>query len=149
MLFSKISVFTTALVGMSSMFVGVAALPTDASELTARSINPGGTHTGKVNYYHPAGYGACGFQNNDNDRVAAISAKLFDNYPGYAGGNPNKNPVCGRTADITYKGKTVRVKIVERYGAGAVWDIGLSPSAFKQLAPLDAVPLYGATWHFN
>ncbi|KAG8696716.1 hypothetical protein FRC08_006973 [Ceratobasidium sp. 394] len=149
MLFSKISVFTTALIGMSSMLVGVAALPTDASEMVARSINPAGTHTGKADYYHPAGYGACGFQNSDADFVAAISAKLFDNYPGYAGGNPNKNPVCGRTARVIYKGKTVRVKIVERYGAGAVWDIGLSPSAFKQLAPLDAVPLHDVTWYFN
>jgi hypothetical protein len=50
-MFNKIAAAVTALVGMSSMLMGVAALPTgsgNATEIAARSIDPTGTHTGQV-----------------------------------------------------------------------------------------------------
>ncbi|KAB5587609.1 putative effector protein [Ceratobasidium theobromae] len=118
------------------------------------------------------GLGACGWTNydyecKDNVRrlrcvsevtdssgcsilgVAAISHDLYDNYPGYAGGNPNNNPVCGRTATVTYAGKTITVGIVDRCEGCSTWDLDLSPSAFQQFAPLATGRLYGATWYFN
>ncbi|KAG9093935.1 hypothetical protein FRC06_011315 [Ceratobasidium sp. 370] len=148
MMFNQVAAVATALIGMSSMFVGVAALPTNATEVAARSINPAGTHTGQLTYFE-IGLGACGCWNRNDEWVAAISHELYDNYPGYAGGNPNNNPVCGRTADITYNGKTIRVGIVDRCEGCALWDVDLSPSAFQQFAPLATGRLYGATWHFN
>jgi hypothetical protein len=51
MMFNKIAAAVTALVGVSSMLIGVAALPTGASNITeivTRSIDPAGTHTGQV-----------------------------------------------------------------------------------------------------
>ncbi|KAG8741448.1 hypothetical protein FRC10_002852 [Ceratobasidium sp. 414] len=132
-MFNKIAAVATALTGMSLSLVGVAALPTNVTEIAARSIDPAGTHTGQ----------------RDDEWVAAISHDLYDNYPGYAGGNPNNNPACGRTADITYGGKTIRVGIVDRCEGCALWDVDLSPSAFQQFAPLATGRLYGATWHFN
>ncbi|QRV95559.1 hypothetical protein RhiJN_23577 [Ceratobasidium sp. AG-Ba] len=149
-MFNKLAVAATAALGMSSMFMGAAALPTNATEITARSINPAGTHTGQ-DLAVDIGLGACGWWNSNTEWVAAISHELFDGWPGYAGGNPNNNPVCTtpHTADITYNGKTIRVGIVDRCEGCALWDVDLSPSAFQALAPLSAGRLYGATWHFN
>ncbi|KAF8606405.1 hypothetical protein BDV93DRAFT_344537 [Ceratobasidium sp. AG-I] len=150
MMFNKVAAAFTALVGMSSVLVGVAALPTNVTEsgLAARSIDPSGTHTGQV---FEIGLGACGWTNSDTEWVVAISHELYDNWPGYTGGNPNNNPVCTtpHTADITYGGKTIRVGIVDRCEGCALWDLDLSPSAFQQFAPLSTGRLFGATWHFN
>ncbi|KAG8711593.1 hypothetical protein FRC09_020521 [Ceratobasidium sp. 395] len=149
-MFNKVSAVVVALVGASSMLMGVSALPTNVTEVAARSINPAGTHTGQLTYYQ-IGLGACGWNNRNDEWVAAISHELYDNYPGYSGGNPNNNPVCTtpHTADITYGGKTIRVGIVDRCEGCALWDVDLSPSAFQQFAPLATGRLYGATWHFN
>ncbi|QRV89545.1 hypothetical protein RhiJN_17563 [Ceratobasidium sp. AG-Ba] len=89
------------------------------------------------------GLGACGWTNTDTEWFAAISHELFDNWPGYAGGNPNNNPVCisPHTADITYHGKTIRVGVVGRCESCALWDLDLSSSAFQQvLTVLEPVP---------
>ncbi|KAG8793118.1 hypothetical protein FRC12_003844 [Ceratobasidium sp. 428] len=91
-MFNKVSAVVVALVGASSMLMGVSALPTNVTEVAARSINPAGTHTGQLTYYQ-IGLGACGWNNRNDEWVAAISHELYDNYPGYSGGNPNNNPV--------------------------------------------------------
>ncbi|KAG8784758.1 hypothetical protein FRC12_018316 [Ceratobasidium sp. 428] len=149
-MFNKISAVVVALVGASSMLTGVSALPTNVTEVAARSVNPAGTHTGQLTYYQ-IGLGACGWTNRNDEWVAAISHELYDGWPGYTGGNPNNNPVCTtpHTADITYGGKTIRVGIVDRCEGCSLWDVDLSPSAFQQFAPLATGRLYGATWHFN
>ncbi|QRW09754.1 hypothetical protein RhiLY_08753 [Ceratobasidium sp. AG-Ba] len=149
-MFTKLAITATAVFGISSMLTGVAALPANVTNVASRSINPSGTHTGQLTYFQ-IGLGACGWTNSNSEWVAAISHELFDNWPGYTGGNPNNNPVCTtpHTADVTYKGKTIRVGIVDRCEGCALWDLDLSPSAFQQLAPLSAGRLSGATWHFN
>ncbi|KAH7343954.1 hypothetical protein B0J17DRAFT_703715 [Rhizoctonia solani] len=159
-MFNKIVAVVTAVVGANSLLAGVAALPTNVTEsaIAARAIDPNGNNAGQV-----LAAGGTGMTNASAPRqafypsiltlfdigVAAISHELYDNYPGYAGGSPNNNPVCGRTADITYIGKTIRVGIVDRCGGCALWDVDLSPSAFQQFTPLASGRLYGATWHFN
>ncbi|CUA71128.1 hypothetical protein RSOLAG22IIIB_09342 [Rhizoctonia solani] len=152
MMFNKLVAVLTTVVGAASLLAGVAALPTNITEsaIAARSINPSGTHVGQLTYFS-IGLGACGWTNTDTEWVAAISHELYDNWPGYTGGNPNNNPVCTtpHTADITYGGKTIRVGIVDRCEGCALWDVDLSPSAFQQFAPLASGRLYGATWHFN
>ncbi|QRV74842.1 hypothetical protein RhiJN_02857 [Ceratobasidium sp. AG-Ba] len=150
MMFSKFATLASTVLGASSILMGAAALPTNVTEIAARSIDPSGTHTGQL-FAVSIGLGACGWTNSDSEWVAAISHELFDNWPGYAGGNPNNNPVCTtpHTADITYGGKTIRVGIVDRCEGCALWDLDLSPSAFQQFAPLSTGRLYGATWHFN
>ncbi|KAF8760320.1 Lytic transglycosylase [Rhizoctonia solani] len=136
MMFNKIVAVVTAVVGASSLLAGVAALPTNITEsaVGARSINPAGNHVGQLTYFD-IGLGACGWRNTNTEWVAAISHELYDNWPGYTGGNPNNNPVCTtpHTADITYGGKTIRVGIVDRCEGCALWDVDLSPSAFHSL----------------
>ncbi|KAB5591414.1 hypothetical protein CTheo_5131 [Ceratobasidium theobromae] len=144
MMFNKVVAAVATFVGASSMLV--AGLPANITEsaVATRAINPAGTHTGQSTLaWAPAAGGT------NDEWVAAISHELYDNYPGYAGGNPNNNPVCGRTASITYGGKTITVGIVDRCEGCALWDVDLSPSAFQQFAPLASGRLYGATWHFN
>ncbi|CCO30031.1 hypothetical protein BN14_04055 [Rhizoctonia solani AG-1 IB] len=137
MMFNRVFAVVAAVVGASSLLAGVTALPTNVTESTiaGRSINPSGTHTGQLTYFS-IGLGACGWTNSDTEWVAAISHELYDNWPGYAGGNPNNNPVCTtpHTADITYGGKTIRVGIVDRCEGCALWDLDLSPSAFQQVS---------------
>ncbi|KAG8732974.1 hypothetical protein FRC10_000504 [Ceratobasidium sp. 414] len=149
-MFNKIAAATAALVGMSSTLVGVTALPTNATEVAARSISPAGTHTGQacspVESSIRARLTILVVGTVDLLRDWTMSMQLVERY---AGGNPNNNPVCGRTADITYNGKIIRVGIVDRCEGCALWDVDLSPSAFQQFAPLATGRLYGVTWHFN
>ncbi|KAJ3511186.1 hypothetical protein NLJ89_g4241 [Agrocybe chaxingu] len=96
-----------------------------------------------------AGLGACGIVNKDTDYIAAVSHLLFDNYPGYKGGNPNNNPMCGRKVTATYKGKSVTVALTDRCEGCAVTDLDFSPSAFNQLADFALGRLSGVTWVWN
>ncbi|KAH7345784.1 hypothetical protein B0J17DRAFT_624891 [Rhizoctonia solani] len=150
MMFTKIVAVVTTIVGASSL-LGVAALPTNVTEsaIAARSINPAGTHTGQLTYFS-IGLGACGWTNSDTEWVAAISHELYDNWPGYAGGNPNNNPVTIAVSLSVYRRRQDHPsRNVDRCEGCALWDLDLSPSAFQQFAPLASGRLYGATWHFN
>lgn len=82
-----------------------------------------------------AGLGACGTTANDDSPIIAISAELYDTFPG-ATANPNLNPVCGKKVLITYAGKSVQAIVQDRCaGCAGVWDVDLSTSLFQQLAP--------------
>ncbi|KAF8078544.1 RlpA-like double-psi beta-barrel-protein domain-containing protein-containing protein [Lyophyllum atratum] len=92
-----------------------------------------GTQTGQGTFY-ATGLGACGIVNRDTDYIAAASHLLFDAFPGYTSGNPNKNPMCGRKVRVQYQGKSVVVTLTDRCEGCAVTDLDFSPSAFRQLA---------------
>ena len=53
--------------------------------------------------YYATGLGACGIYNVDTDYIAAASHILYDSFPGYAGGNPNDNPICNLKITATCK----------------------------------------------
>lgn len=89
------------------------------SDLTKRVT----TYKGFVTWYN-TGLGACGIWNNDGQMVAAIGWKVFDKYT--PNGNPNKNKLCGKTAKVTFRGKTISVKIVDRCAGCPGNDIDLS-----------------------
>ncbi|KAF8640794.1 hypothetical protein AX17_000443 [Amanita inopinata Kibby_2008] len=95
-----------------------------------------GTQAGQGTFY-ATGLGACGITNNDGDYIAAASHLLFDAFPGYAGGDPNSNPICGRKVHVTRmlkdQGKSVTVAITDRCEACALTDLDLSPTAFNHL----------------
>ncbi|KAF8338109.1 uncharacterized protein EI90DRAFT_2908971, partial [Cantharellus anzutake] len=83
--------------------------------------------TGRATWAYQ-GLGACGIVTKDTDLVTGVSAQYFDSYPGYKGGNPNNNPLCGRYIKATYNGKTVHVKVTDRTGQGK-YDLNLSNAA--------------------
>ncbi|KAL0957346.1 hypothetical protein HGRIS_014899 [Hohenbuehelia grisea] len=98
-------------------------------------VNPG--------TFYSAGLGSCGVKNKDSDYIAAVSHLLYDAFPGYEGGNPNNNPICGRKVRATYKEKSVKVVITDRCEGCALTDLDFSPSAFSQLADFSAGRLSG------
>jgi len=66
--------------------------------------------------------------------IAAASYRLFDIFPG-ATGNPNLNPICGKTVTASRGGKSVTVRIVDRCaGCEGMFDLDFSPAAFDALA---------------
>ncbi|GJE91509.1 RlpA-like double-psi beta-barrel-protein domain-containing protein-containing protein [Phanerochaete sordida] len=125
------------------------ALAASAASLPEkRSAKITGTHSGDGTFY-ATGLGACGITNDDGDHIAAASHVLFDSFPGYKGGNPNANPICGRKATAKYQGKSVTVTITDRCEACKEWDLDFSPAAFDKLADEGVGRLHGVTWHFN
>jgi hypothetical protein len=53
-----------------------------------------------------------------------------------ADGNPNHGQACGKTANFTWGGKTITLRVVDRCYACGYNDIDLSPAAFQQFAAL-------------
>ncbi|KAF8994155.1 RlpA-like double-psi beta-barrel-protein domain-containing protein-containing protein [Cyathus striatus] len=101
---------------------------------------------GDATYYYP-GVGACGITNTNADFIVAVSAQYFDTFPGYAGGNPNNNPVCGRSIQANYQGRSVTVAVTDRCVGCAYGDIDLTPAAFGQLADLSVGRIHGVSWN--
>ncbi|KAG9112982.1 hypothetical protein FRC07_007820 [Ceratobasidium sp. 392] len=79
--------------------------------------------------------GACGWRSKNIEHVAAI-------------GGANKWS-CSKTAMVSYKGKTVRVGIVDKCPVCGNSNIDLSPAAFDQLAPKSEGKLNGVVWWFE
>ncbi|KAL0579471.1 hypothetical protein V5O48_002513 [Marasmius crinis-equi] len=102
------------------------------------------TLTGDATFYDP-GLGACGKTNNGGQLIAAVAAPVFDGFPG-AGANPNANPICGKKAKVTFKGKSVTVNIVDRCPGCGSSGIDLSPAAFSKLASQSVGRLTGVKW---
>jgi expansin (peptidoglycan-binding protein) len=71
---------------------------------------------------------------------------FYDSYPGYNGGNPNQNPLCGKNARVTYQGKTVTVTLTDRCQGCAYGDLDFSPHAFSQLADQSVGRISGISW---
>ncbi|KZV97967.1 hypothetical protein EXIGLDRAFT_832561 [Exidia glandulosa HHB12029] len=106
------------------------------------------THTGDATFYD-VGLGACGVFNVPSDFIVAVGHDFFDTFPG-ATSNPNNNPVCGRTANASYQGRSIQVKIEDRCEACGPNDLDFSTSAFQALiGPLSIGRAHGMTWSLN
>ncbi|KAG7091825.1 hypothetical protein E1B28_008229 [Marasmius oreades] len=126
---------------VASLTVATQASPTPEAAAEAQ-IGP--THIGDATFYTP-GLGSCGRTNNANELVAAVASPVFDTFPGHTA-NPNNNPICGKTAVVTFGGKSVTVTIVDRCPGCGSGGIDLSPAAFQKLAPLSQGRLSGTKW---
>ncbi|KAF8060793.1 RlpA-like double-psi beta-barrel-protein domain-containing protein-containing protein, partial [Lyophyllum atratum] len=95
------------------------------------------------------GMGSCGIRNSGGDLIAAVSAELYDTFPG-ATPNPNSNPVCKKTLTAHYQGRSVTVMVTDRCpGCKGKFDLDLSPAAFNMLADPSAGRLTGVEWSFD
>lgn len=93
---------------------------------------------GQGTFYSTAGIGACGSTNDGNSQnVFAVSKNIY-----------NRN-LCGRTVNITYKGKQVSGKIVDRCEACKAGDLDFSPHAFKTVADPLVGRLDGVSWYLS
>ncbi|KAI0304887.1 RlpA-like double-psi beta-barrel-protein domain-containing protein-containing protein [Russula brevipes] len=136
----------TASLAASALAMPLAVAPGDLS--APKSAAPSylsGTQVGEGTWYSP-GLGACGTTNSGSDYIAAVSQALYDSYPGYAGGDPNKDPVCGAHIRANYQGHSVTVTVVDRCAACQETDLDFSPAAFSQLANQSVGRLSDMTW---
>jgi hypothetical protein len=106
-----------------------------------------GTQTGDGTFY-ATGLGSCGITNQDSEDICAVSMLLYDVYPGYKGGDPNSNPVCGQRIKATYQGKSVVVKVTDRCTGCSQTSLDFSPHAFNQLADPSVGRIHGVTWEW-
>ncbi|KAH7337164.1 hypothetical protein B0J17DRAFT_666538 [Rhizoctonia solani] len=149
---TKLAVVFVSALGFASSAVAAPVEADASNKLVARG--PYDVHNGLDTDSPSAGVGACGWSNGDNEWVAAVGTALFQDmmvgeYSSVvdsarvrthrmyvADGNPNHDQACGKTASVTYAGKTITVGIVDRCYACGYDDIDLSPSAFQQFAGL-------------
>ncbi|THH15016.1 hypothetical protein EW146_g5382 [Bondarzewia mesenterica] len=124
----------TRFAALVSVFTVGSALATPAS-VVRRSYSGEGT------LYEP-GAGACGFNNHASDLVVAVSYDMFG-----AGNNPTNNPICGKEVTVSFQGKSVTAKVMDRCAACNVDDLDLSPGAFQQLAD-PSLERIAITWDF-
>ncbi|KAK9419196.1 hypothetical protein SUNI508_01173 [Seiridium unicorne] len=76
-------------------------------------LSPALAFTGRMTYYTP-GLGACGQNNSPSDFIVAIGAARW------TASNPNNDPLCQKSIRISYGGKTVTAKVVDKCpGCGA------------------------------
>ncbi|KAK0667484.1 RlpA-like double-psi beta-barrel-protein domain-containing protein-containing protein [Cercophora samala] len=145
MLFPTTTTLTT-LAGITFLSLASAAPTTPAPgsplAVEAREIVAARAR-GELTWYN-AGLGACGNWNNDGELIVALNHHVFD--PQTPNGNPNRNPLCNRKIRVSYGGKTVDVKVVDRCPGCAAGDLDLSPAAFQRLAPLGAGRVTGDWW---
>ncbi|CAD6888530.1 unnamed protein product [Tilletia controversa] len=92
-------------------------------------------YDGKGTYYR-VGMGSCGWHNNSEQFVAAISAAQY-----HAGG------YCGKQARVCHSGGCVKVKLVDECPGCNYGSLDLSPAAFRALAPM-RVGVIDITWSF-
>jgi hypothetical protein len=119
------------------------------------SSNPasGKTFSGEVTYFTP-GMGACGETSGEGDKMVAISMALFDQYT--PNGNPNKNPLCGKTLTIKgADGAEHKATIWDRCVGCAMDDLDMPQEFFNEVTtpsgsstPADG-RAYGYEWSMN
>ncbi|KAI0257560.1 RlpA-like double-psi beta-barrel-protein domain-containing protein-containing protein [Lactifluus subvellereus] len=127
---------------LNSVCVG----PSACSAIRTAQIYYWDLHRSRTGTWYSTGLGACGISNTDSDHIAAVSRILFDQYPGYAGGDPNSNPVCGAQIKANYQGNYVTVTVTDRCEACAETDLDFSPAAFSKLADPSVGRITGMTW---
>jgi hypothetical protein len=65
------------------------------------------------------------------------------------GGNPNSNPLCGRSITITYGGKTAQATIEDTCQQCAWGSLDLTPSLSQVFADLEVGRVSGVQWWYN
>jgi hypothetical protein len=113
------------------------------------SSNPasGKSYTGEMTYFTP-GMGACGETSSETDHMVAVSMALFDQYT--PNGNPNKNPLCGKTVTIQGKdGASHEATIWDRCVGCAEADLDMPEAFFNTVTSHADGRAYGMAWSMN
>lgn len=125
----------------------IASSSTESSSTPSTSADSssgsGQTFDGDATFYE-VGMGACGWQNDDSDFIAALNVDQFNGF----GAMSNGNPVCGKKASISYNGKHTTVTITDKCPGCSHGDLDLSPAAFKSLADEGAGRIK-ISWQFS
>jgi hypothetical protein len=107
----------------------------------------GKSYTGEMTYFTP-GMGACGETSSESDHMVAISMALFDQYT--PNGNPNKNPLCGKTVTIQGKdGASHEATIWDRCVGCAEADLDMPEAFFNTVTSHADGRAYDVAWAMN
>ncbi|OQO02942.1 hypothetical protein B0A48_11225 [Cryoendolithus antarcticus] len=118
--------------------VSTSAASSGGSGLSSGLGASGTSYSGDLTYF-AVGMGACGHVSSESDKMVAISHTIFDSY---STGNPNTNPLCGKSVTITGKdGSPYTAQIWDRCVGCVSADLDL-PEAFFDIVTKD--PTTGA-----
>lgn len=126
------------------------AAPSESTQSSSGGLggmaSVGMTHTGDLTWYE-VGLGACGKTNVASDSVVAVAESLFDTF---STGNPNTNPLCGKTITITGKdGSKYPATVVDRCTGCKVSDLDLSQDFFNKVTDHGDGRVGGMSWCFD
>ncbi|KAJ8097882.1 RlpA-like double-psi beta-barrel-protein domain-containing protein-containing protein [Lipomyces tetrasporus] len=129
---TSVYVEPTTTEGPTSTYVEQAASSTEASVPAVSSTTSSGgsgSYSGEGTFYS-TGLGSCGITSTDSDYIVAISHTIMD---ADSNGNPNANPLCGKTITAYRDSSSVKVTVVDTCPGCAEYDLDFSPTAFGQL----------------
>ncbi|KAG8857250.1 hypothetical protein FRB96_005925 [Tulasnella sp. 330] len=116
------------------------AASSDSSSGGGQSFSPG-----DLTFYTP-GLNACGTTDSYDAQIVAISAELWDTWPGFDG-DSNNHPLCHKPITITWQGKTHPATITDRCaGCGLRPSLDCGPTLFAQFTTPDAGRVSGMSW---
>ena len=128
------------------------AATSSASSGSGLTYGPGASgtsYTGDLTWY-ATGLGSCGITSGPSDHIVAVSHILYDSYSAEAAGNPNNNPVCGKTVSIVGKdGSTYTATVVDRCTGCAEGDLDLSENYFNTVTENGNGRVSGMSWKFD
>lgn len=85
--------------------------------------------TGTATWYNDSGYGACGTNIDAATQMLVAAPAALWTAP-----NPNNDPLCGQSIQVTYNGTTLTLPIEDKCPSCDAGHIDLSEPAFQQLA---------------
>ncbi|PSK48641.1 Papain inhibitor [Elsinoe australis] len=111
------------------------------------STDAGASYTGDATHWDPA-MGACGWTNNSDEPVVAISMALFDTKT--PNGNPNNNPLCGRYVSIKCSdGSSTKAKVVDRCVGCKQGDLDMTLTLFNKVTGNGDGRVGGMEWQWD
>ena len=138
---------TSTYVAPTTTSAAPAATSSAAAGVSSGSGASGTTYTGDMTWYD-VGLGACGLTSSPSDHIVAISESIFDSYT--QGGNPNNNPLCGKSVTITGVDGTARTAtIVDRCTGCAAADLDLSADFFNLVTDNGDGRVHNVKWKFD
>ncbi|THG97299.1 hypothetical protein EW026_g4672 [Hermanssonia centrifuga] len=125
--------FATILFALSTLLAATSATPVEENALVKRI-----THSGRGTYFD-TGLGACGWTNQNSDKIIAISSSIFG-----SGGN------CGQYIQITNtaNGKVAYGTVADSCPGCGSTDLDMTPSLFEELGTLPQGVLQ-ISWHYE
>ncbi|MEU6350407.1 carbohydrate-binding protein [Streptomyces sp. NPDC047072] len=135
----KRSLISVAAVG--AVLGVIAAYQGDFGDDQQLSAAEGVATTGKMTFYQMVGTGSCGTHlDATTEDLVALPPQLWTT------GNPNNDPICNASVEVTYNGKTLTLPVRDKCLDCTADHIDLSRHAFQQLADLDVGVVNGITW---
>ncbi|KAF2864097.1 hypothetical protein K470DRAFT_254427 [Piedraia hortae CBS 480.64] len=138
---------TSAASSTATSAYGTPSSPSSGSSgLSGGLAASGAQYSGDLTWYD-TGLGACGWNSGSNDDIVAISETIFDSYNT---GNPNNNPLCGKTLTITgADGSEYTAKIVDRCPGCAKADLDLSHGFFNRVTNNGDGRVHNMKWRMD